>query len=145
VQNQFKIINMKNIILFLTIIACTTAVSQTASFSGYASVYKKVVGEAIGNDKGIMVDRPSSDIEYSDLQIVFDNESLITAVALTRLDGRIELISTTGKNRGQLTGAYSSIRGDISLNLDSFGEGVETTYMLSLVKNLKTIVTIFFE
>lgn len=136
---------MKNIILFLTIIACTTAVSQTASFSGYASVYKKVVGEAIGNDKGIMVDRPSSDIEYSDLQIVFDNESLITAVALTRLDGRIELISTTGKNRGKLTGAYSSIRGDISLNLDSFGEGVETTYMLSLVKNLKTIVTIFFE
>jgi hypothetical protein len=135
---------MKKLILLVAIIASSTTIAQT-NISGYASVYKKVVGEAIGNDKGVMVDRPSSDIEYSDLQIIFDNESLITAVALTRLDGRIELMSSTGKNRGKLTGAYSSIRGDISLNLDSFGEGGETTYMLSLVKNLKTIVTIFFE
>jgi hypothetical protein len=111
---------MKKLILLVAIIASSTTIAQT-NISGYASVYKKVVGEAIGNDKGVMVDRPSSDIEYSDLQIIFDNESLITAVALTRLDGRIELMSSTGKNRGKLTGAYSSIRGDISLNLDSFG------------------------
>jgi hypothetical protein len=136
---------MKKIILFVAIIASSTLIGQTANFSGYASVYKKVVGEGIGNEKGIMVDRPTSDIEYSDIHIIFDNESLISALALTRLDGRIELISTTGKNRGQLSGAYSSIRGDISINLDSFGEGSETTYILNLVKNLKTIVAIFFE
>jgi hypothetical protein len=136
---------MKKIILIVAIIVSTTSIAQTANFSGYASVYLKVVGEGIGNEKGIMVDRPSSELEYSDVRIIFDNESLISAVALTRLDGRIEIISATGSNRGQLIGAYSSIRSDISLDLDSFEEGGNTTYILNIVKNLKTIVAIFLE
>jgi hypothetical protein len=137
---------MKKIFLIVAIIACSTSIAQTANFSGYTYAGPMAdIGEGVGNEKGIMVDRPSTDIEYSEIGIIFDNESLISAVALTRLDGRIELISANRKNRGQLIGAYSSIRGDISLNLDSFKDKSETTYILNIVKNLKTIVAIFFK
>ena len=137
---------MKKIFLIVAIIASSTSIAQTANFSDYFSVGPMaVIGEAVGNEKGIMVDRLSTDIEYSEIRIIFDNEKLISAAALTRLDGRVELISASGKNRGQLIGAYSSIRGDISLNLDSFKDESETTYIFSIVKNLKTIVAIFFK
>jgi hypothetical protein len=135
---------MKKIILLISIIASTTSLAQT-DISGFDSLYKKVAGEAVGNEKGILVDRPSSNLEYSDINIIFDNEFNISSLALNRLDGRIELIATTGNNLGQLTGAYSSIRGDISIYLRMFEDDDGSLYTLNLVKNRKTIVAIFFE
>lgn len=134
---------MKNVFFLLATLVSMSLSAQTENISGYVSVYKKVFGEAIANEKGIMVDRPTLDREYSQVIITVDKEERLSALALTRLDGRIELIATTGNNDGQLIGAYSSIRGDISLRLRTYGEGNDIQFSLDLVKNKTTIVTLF--
>lgn len=157
---------MKYLTILLTLFISLNVESQTTKDT-YSHFNRKILEENVGDENGILVSRTYSQREYSHIDVISKN-AVVVSIALTRMDGSIELIIPTYENDGQIIGAelddgkitmlsmtsdmkgyivtgYSSKNGDISIVTRSHEFESGNYQSFDIIKGSKIIVKLWFD